>query len=71
MVHLGQVANDKEANEGVVDGIKAMQLGPEGTGDEDTFTESVYGSRFAAQDLPKFEMPDNEMPREIAYRMIK
>ena len=37
----------------------------------DEFTSSVYGSRFAAEDLPSNEMPEGEMPREIAYRMIK
>jgi glutamate decarboxylase len=39
--------------------------------DSDTFTTTVYGSRFAAEDLPKHEMPESEMPREVAYRMIK
>ncbi|GKT44532.1 glutamate decarboxylase 1 [Colletotrichum spaethianum] len=39
--------------------------------EEDCFTTSVYGSRFANQDLPKSEMPENEMPKEVAYRMIK
>ncbi|KAI9803165.1 MAG: hypothetical protein M1826_004977 [Phylliscum demangeonii] len=34
-------------------------------------TSSVYGSRFAAEDLPKHEMPEQEMPKEVAYRMIK
>lgn len=38
---------------------------------EHDFFSSVYGSRFAAEDLPKDEMPDKEMPREVAYRMIK
>ncbi|KAK2839203.1 hypothetical protein FQN49_006374 [Arthroderma sp. PD_2] len=32
---------------------------------------SVYGSRFAAEDLPTDEMPEQEMPKEVAYRMIK
>ncbi len=39
--------------------------------DGDSFTTSVYGSRFAAQDLPRHEMPEGEMPKEVAYRMIK
>ncbi|QPG97540.1 hypothetical protein C2857_006498 [Epichloe festucae Fl1] len=39
--------------------------------DADEFTTSVYGSRFAEQDLPRFKMPERAMPREIAYRMIK
>ncbi|KAG9245599.1 glutamate decarboxylase-like protein [Calycina marina] len=41
------------------------------SGNDDTFTTTVYGSRFAAQDLPKYEMPECEMPKEVAYRMIK
>lgn len=38
---------------------------------EETYATSVYGSRFAAEDLPKDEMPEEEMPREVAYRLIK
>lgn len=38
---------------------------------EHDYYSSVYGSRFAAEDLPKEEMPEKEMPREVAYRMIK
>ncbi|KAK1961292.1 glutamate decarboxylase [Colletotrichum sublineola] len=44
-----------------------LQLAEEADG----FTTSVYGSRFAAEDLPKTEMPENEMPKDVAYRMIK
>ena len=57
MVHLGRVS-----------ALGGFDLG---VPDEDEFTASVYGSRFAAADLPKHEMPNDEMPREIAYRMIK
>lgn len=39
--------------------------------EDDTFTTTVYGSRFAACDLPKTEMPELEMPKEIAFRLIK
>lgn len=35
------------------------------------FTTSVYGSKFAEEDLPTHEMPEKMMPREVAYRMIK
>ena len=35
------------------------------------FMTSVYASRYAAQDLPKHEMPEGGMPKEVAYRMIK
>lgn len=38
---------------------------------EDEVTASVYGSRFAAECLPMHEMPEKEMPKEIAYRMIR
>lgn len=38
---------------------------------EDEFTTSVYGSRFASEDLPRHHMPEHEMPKDIAYRMIK
>lgn len=41
--------------------------GPE----EHDFYSSVYGSRFATEDLPRDEMPEREMPKEVAYRMIK
>ncbi|SPO03311.1 probable glutamate decarboxylase [Cephalotrichum gorgonifer] len=40
------------------------------SGEED-YTTSVYGSRFAAVDLPRHEMPETEMPKEVAYRLIK
>jgi glutamate decarboxylase len=35
------------------------------------FMTSVYASKYAAQDLPKHEMPEGGMPKEVAYRMIK
>ena len=37
----------------------------------DEFTTSVYGSRFAREDLPRDEIPEGQMPCEVAYRMIK
>ncbi|KJZ71956.1 hypothetical protein HIM_08636 [Hirsutella minnesotensis 3608] len=37
----------------------------------DDFSTSVYGSRFACQDLPRTRMPEEQMPRDVAYRMIK
>ncbi len=38
--------------------------------DDDCFTTSVYGSRFAATDIPRHEMPEHEMPNDVAFRMI-
>jgi len=71
MVHLGQVTNDSETKLEALPDLKGLQLGPEGIEHEDDQTASVYGSTFAGTDLPRHEMPTNEMPREIAYRMIK
>jgi len=68
MVHLGKVQTDREIADGKLPELENLNLGPT---DQDEITTSVYGSRFAAQDLPRHEMPDGEMPREMAYRLIK
>lgn len=69
MVHLATVPQDDEVNKSLVDGMKKVDMGS--SSQADLFTTSVYGSKFAAQDLPKNEMPEDEMPKEVAYRMIK
>lgn len=69
MVHLGRVQTDKAIGEKAEGLPKLEELNLDNASDQ--FTASVYGSRFAARDLPKYEMPDEEMPREVAYRMIK
>lgn len=72
MVHLGQVENDSaKESKSVLEGIQGLELGPPDISDEDIATSNVYGSRFAAQDLPRHEMPEGEMPKDVAYRMIK
>lgn len=68
MVHLGKVPTDQDIADKALPELADLELGGPS---EDEFTTSVYGSRFAAQDLPRHEMPDGEMPREVAYRMIK
>lgn len=70
MVHLTKVtqASDSEVND-LPEAVKKINL--QLSNDEDRFTTSVYGSKFAAEDLPKHEMPEGEMPKEVAYRMIK
>lgn len=68
MVHLGKVPTDKDLSQKIIPGLDKIDLSGPGA---DEFTASVYGSRFAAADLPKHEMPEGEMPREVAYRMIK
>lgn len=69
MVHLTSIPKDHEINKPLVEGLEKLNMGA--SSDVDTFTTTVYGSRFAAEDLPKHEMPENEMPKEVAYRMIK
>ena len=69
MVHLTSIPKDHEINKPLVEGLDKLNLGTSST--DDTFTTTVNGSRFAAQDLPKHEMPECEMPKEVAYRMIK
>ncbi|KAK4186110.1 glutamate decarboxylase [Podospora australis] len=69
MVHLSTIPDEDEVNNKLVEGLKKAHL--QLVNDEDSFTTSVYGSKFAARDLPKHEMPEQEMPKEVAYRMIK
>lgn len=66
MVHLAKVhTSDPLSPIKRIDSIKLE------TTDDDDFYSSVYGTRFAAEQLPQTEMPEREMPREVAYRMIK
>lgn len=75
MVHLGRVPTDKQLKDMTDVRVAVQELDIEdedlGVPGEDEFSTTVYGSRFAATDLPRYEMPEREMPREIAYRMIK
>lgn len=41
------------------------------TSEPDVYTTSVYGSRFAGNDLPSNEIPEGAMPKDIAYRLIQ
>ena len=69
MVHLVSVPNDDVACAPLVKGMEGIKLDSEPP--EDGVEASVYGSRFAAECLPQHEMPEREMPREVAYRMIR
>jgi len=71
MVHLAAIATDSEIKGPDIGGESLEKLKLDNLPDEDSFTTTVYGSKYAVLDLPKYEMPENEMPREIAYRMIK
>lgn len=69
MVHLTTVPNDSDIETGSLgQGLESIKLEPPR---EDGAHVSVYGSRFAAEELPRHEMPEHEMPKEIAYRMIR
>ena len=67
MVHLAAVRHDSDQE--VIDALKNTQIGS--PDNEDGAAVSVYGSRFAAECLPKHAMPEREMPKDVAYRMIK
>ena len=69
MVHLTSVPSDAAAKRGsVAEGMEKVQWNDPA---EEEGAVSVYGSRYAAQELPQHEMPEHEMPKEIAYRMIR
>lgn len=71
MVHLSSVRRDSEIQAPIVDGINKLNFLPGVDEVSDSIHTSVYGSSFAAQDLPKHVMPDKEMPKDVAYRLIK
>lgn len=67
MVHLSKVPKDTDVNT-PLHGLDNLQISDSIPKE---ITTTVFGSHFAAQDLPIHEMPDEEMPKEVAYRMIK
>ncbi|POS72680.1 glutamate decarboxylase 1 [Diaporthe helianthi] len=70
MVHLSKIGPDPhESDDHLSEEVRKLHL--DAAADNDNFTTSVYGSKFAAQDLPRHELPEDSMPREVAYRLIK
>ena len=69
MVHLSAIPHEEEKQKEIEKHSNKPALDLCDLADE--FTTSVYGSKFAGQDLPKTHMPEGQMPRDIAYRMIK
>jgi glutamate decarboxylase len=69
MGHLSTVhtAHSHRAHRGHGSGASRVQASE----DEDAFTTASYGSRYARMELPRHQLPEKEMPREIAYRLIK
>ncbi|KAL0080118.1 glutamate decarboxylase [Phycomyces blakesleeanus] len=37
----------------------------------DTVNTTIYGTRWASEDIPRYDMPEDEMPATVAYRLIK
>lgn len=68
MPHLASIVDQAAAKAAT---LKSQQDFDQNFVGEDEFTASVYGSKFAIADLPKIEMPETEMPKEVAYRLIK
>lgn len=60
MVHLASITATDEAEH------KANRV-PE---DDTEFSTTIYGSKQASVGLPTHYMPDEEMPPNIAYRLI-
>jgi len=77
MVHINRVATTKEVADAkdqfepaaASSSKSKINLMPDDEADD--YTATVYGSRYATEDLPRHEMPEKEMPAQIAYRMIK
>ncbi|KAF3482581.1 glutamate decarboxylase [Arthroderma uncinatum] len=69
MVHLSKVRKDSVAFPPKF--LKRVDTIDLDEPQDHDYYSSVYGSRFAAEDLPTDEMPEKEMPKEVAYRMIK
>ncbi len=73
MVHLAAVPSKAAVKTPDLDGtsLAKLKLGAAIPEASSSFSTNVYGSRYAVLDLPKYEMPEDEMPKEVAYRMIK
>jgi hypothetical protein len=63
MVHINRVSTSKEIQFEAINATTTIDLTPEDEADD--FTATVYGSKYAAEDLPKHEMPDKEMPPSV------
>lgn len=69
MVHLSQIQSDAEKDV-PFELLRRMSL-TDDSNPTDDYTSSVYGSRWALKALPTVEMPEQEMPKDIAYRLIR
>jgi len=62
MVHLSTVVSDA---------ISEAVSSPPPSAASRIFSTSVYGTKWAGQDLPRFEMAEEEIPAQAAYKLIK
>ena len=79
MVHLSGVPDKPAAKrpaDSTLDSGKAKAAKPTKAQLElveyaEEFKASVYGSKYAGEDLPEHHMNEESMPRDVAYRLIK
>lgn len=67
MVHLASVKKDNEVFHPSTREIDSIGAAPS----QDDISANVYGSHFAADHMSQHEMPELEMPRQVAARLIK
>jgi glutamate decarboxylase len=73
MVHINRVATHKEISEEqsqfeAIDATTSISLTPDDKADD--FTATVYGSKYAAEDLPRYEMPVSPPMYAYLYRKL-
>jgi glutamate decarboxylase len=61
MVHLSKVKKGKQAQKSQREQKEA----------EDTATPYVYGTHYAVEELPEHVMSEQEMPADVAFRLVK
>ena len=69
MVHLSTVTADSEQEHPIIKQLGDIKI--DEWEDDDEETENIYGSKFANEGLPHNNIPDKEMPKEVAARLIR
>ena len=67
-VHKGSEPGTPSAATKIADKASSLLKLPN---EKDEDATSIYGSHFAQEDLPRHKMREGEMPKSVAYRMIK
>lgn len=63
MVHLTTVPDDHELETPIVKGLEKIKLEHFPEEEEESVSATVYGSRFAGQEMPKSSMCGSQYPR--------